>query len=259
MDSKVFEAYSQYYDLLYKDKNYEAETAYIHHLLKTFQPSAKTILELGCGTGIHAGKLASRGYTVHGIDQSDTMLRMALERRSELNTETAARLSFMEGDIRNYTIARSFDVVISLFHVMSYMTTTADLEMAIKTARKHLERGGVFIFDCWHGPAVLHDRPVSRTKTFESDLISVKRTSMPELFADRHVVDVHFDIEIQDKKTTTLTKLHEVHSMRYLFTEELKSLLDENGMDLIHAEEWLTRGPLSEQTWNACYVCRHKT
>lgn len=258
MDARVFEAYSQYYDLLYRDKNYEAETAYIHNLLKTFHPSSKTILELGCGTGIHAGKLASRGYTVHGIDQSDTMLRMALERRSEMSIETAERLSFMEGDIRNYKTANRFDVVISLFHVMSYMTSTADLEMAIKTAETHLTRGGVFVFDCWHGPAVLHDKPVSRTKTFENETIAVKRTSVPELFPDRHVVDVHFDIDIQNKKTNTHTKLHEVHAMRYLFTEELKSLLDENGMDMIHAEEWLNKEPLSERTWNACYVCRHK-
>jgi SAM-dependent methyltransferase len=258
MDKQVFDIYSRYYDLLYKDKDYEAETAYVDQLIRTFHPDTLQILELGCGTGIHASQLAARGYHVHGIDRSDTMLRMALDRQSRLDPAIGARLSFMEGDIRNYREARQFDTVISLFHVMSYMTAAADLEQAIRTARTMLKQNGLFIFDCWHGPAVLHDKPVSRTKTFEDDTMLVTRTSVPDLYFDRHVVDVNFTIRIHDKKTQQDKHLQEIHSMRYLFTEELKSLLDENGLEMIHAEAWMSRKPLSEQTWNACYICRNK-
>ncbi|MBL7937685.1 MAG: class I SAM-dependent methyltransferase, partial [Bacteroidia bacterium] len=67
MDKKVFETYSQYYDLLYKDKNYISETDYIVSLIETFNLSTKNILELGCGTGIHASLLAEKGYYVEGI------------------------------------------------------------------------------------------------------------------------------------------------------------------------------------------------
>ena len=70
MDKKVFETYSQYYDLLYKDKDYKAETDYIISLIKEYHSNTDTILELGCGTGMHASILAENGYKVEGIDLS---------------------------------------------------------------------------------------------------------------------------------------------------------------------------------------------
>lgn len=258
MDKKVFETYSQYYDLLYKDKNYTQETEYLHSLILKFNPDSKYLLELGCGTGIHASMLAEKGFTIEGIDKSETMLRKALDRQSSLPYSVSEKLSFLEGDIRTYKSSLKFDVVISLFHVMSYMTTNKDLNRAIETAKNHLKHRGIFIFDCWHGPAVIHDKPTSRTKQFENESISVKRISTPDIFQDTHIVDVNFEINILNKKTNELTKLHEVHSMRYLFTEEVNSLLEIHGLEIIHAEEWITKEALSEKTWNACYVVRAK-
>ena len=49
----IFDNYSQYYNLIYKDKDYETEVDYTHRLLTRFN-SGKKLLELGCGTGIHA-------------------------------------------------------------------------------------------------------------------------------------------------------------------------------------------------------------
>ena len=73
------------------------------------------------------------------------------------------------------------------------------------------------------------------------------------------MVDVNFEISIHDKEKNKETKLHEMHSMRYLFTDELHSLMKINGLELIHAEEWMTKNALSEHSWNACYVCRNKS
>ena len=62
METKVFDAYSNYYDLLYQDKDYVAETEYINSLISSYSKNAESILELGSGTGIHAGLLANIGY-----------------------------------------------------------------------------------------------------------------------------------------------------------------------------------------------------
>jgi ubiquinone/menaquinone biosynthesis C-methylase UbiE len=51
---KVFNAYARYYDLLYNDKAYHSESAYIHSIIKQYVPNAKSVLELGSGTGAHA-------------------------------------------------------------------------------------------------------------------------------------------------------------------------------------------------------------
>ena len=49
----VFEKYAQYYDLLYQDKDYRAETDYILSLIKKYQPETSQSLEFGAGSGIH--------------------------------------------------------------------------------------------------------------------------------------------------------------------------------------------------------------
>jgi SAM-dependent methyltransferase len=253
---KVFDEYSQYYDMLYRDKDYAGEAKYVHSLITEFKPEAKTIFEMGCGTGMHAACFADLGYTVTGIDRSTEMLRKAEERRRSTNSVVASRLSFCEGDVRSYVSDKRNEVAISLFHVMSYMQTATELEQALATANHHLLPGGIFIFDCWHGPAVLADRPISRRKEFENEQVHIERTSIPQMDEKLQRVDVHFDIVIGQKSSGVKKMLQEDHRMRYLFTEEIAELAKKNGLELIHSEEWLSRKPLSEKTWNACYVLK---
>ena len=75
--------------------------------------------------------------------------------------KTAGGLTFTTGDIRDIRLNQRFDVVIALFHVISYQTTNDDVTAAFQTARQHLNPGGIFIFDVWYGPAVLTERPRS--------------------------------------------------------------------------------------------------
>lgn len=249
---KVFDAYSLYYDLLYKDKDYAAETNYVSGLIKEFNPFARTILELGCGTGKHAVCFAAHKFSVHGIDQSETMLHKA-------KTIATDFISFEKADIRNYTSPEKYDVVISLFHVMSYMTDDPSLCAVFKTAKNHLLKNGLFIFDCWHGPAVIHDPPVSRSRVFEDAHTFVKRISTPEVFPAKNRVDVHFKVNVKNKHTSEENVLKETHSMRYLFPDELDKIAAENNFETLRQEEWLSAFPLSDRSWNGCYVYRLKT
>ena len=253
---KVFDAYSEYYDLLYNDKNYAAEVDYINSLIQQYANNTNTILELGCGTGLHACLLAKLGYNIHGIDRSKTMLDKAIKRKEGLDKVTIEKISFASGDICHYKNNKTYDTIISLFHVMSYMETNDHLVQAIQTAKVHLNPEGLFIFDCWHGPAVLNDRPVSRTKVFENADMYVKRVSIPKMHPEKNTVDVHFDILMHNKNTNEEIHLQESHKMRYLFQDEIHKLLQSANFSLLHTEEWLTKHALSESTWNACYICK---
>jgi len=76
----VFGSYARYYDLLYRDKDYAAEAADALRRIRAHSPQARRILELGCGTGLHAIELARRGCQVTGIDISEPMLESARRR-----------------------------------------------------------------------------------------------------------------------------------------------------------------------------------
>ena len=185
------------------------------------------------------------------------MLKRATERQQKLPKPIAQKLSFHEGDVRTYNCNQKFDVVISLFHVMSYMTSDTDLQQAFETAKKHLNPNGIFIFDCWYGPGVIADKPTSRKREFENKLTSVVRTSSPVLHEEKHIVDVNFDISIVTKKTNETVLLKELHSMRYLFTEELINIGNTIQLKLACHEEWLTKNELNSKSWNACYVFKN--
>lgn len=242
---ETFKKYSTYYDLLYRDKDYAAEAAYVARLLRQLHPSCHSVLELGCGTGRHAEHLADKGFEITGIDLSAKMVSLARQR-----THNAA---FLQADVRSFNGSGTFDAVIALFHVMSYQQTGSDLHMTFQTISKHLESGGAFLFDCWHAPAVLSDQPVQRHKEIEDEKLKIVRRTNPMMKKEQPVVSVHFDVEVTDKKTGKCTTFSETHNLRYLFSDEVKQLCDSNGLELTHRAEWMSGKSLSDNTWYACY------
>jgi SAM-dependent methyltransferase len=243
----VFGEYSRYYDLLYADKDYAGEAAYVAKLIRAVRPAAQSILDLGCGTGRHARELAALGFTVTGVDRSAEMVAVA-------RGIPAENVSFFEGDIGTVRLGRRFDVVSSLFHVFSYQTTNAALSAAFATARAHLDEGGLLIFDVWYGPAVLSDRPAVRVKRLGDDDLEIVRVAEPTLQADRNTVDVDFEVLIRDRRTGATSRITEQHSMRYLFGPEVEAFAAAAGMKLLRSEEWLTGKPPSFDTWGVVFV-----
>ncbi|MCA2846809.1 MAG: class I SAM-dependent methyltransferase [Pseudanabaena sp. M135S2SP2A07QC] len=249
----IFGDYARYYDLLYRDKDYIGEAKFIHDLIQTHAPESKNILELGCGTGNHATLLAQESYVVHGIDVSYEMLQIANERISQ---SLASKLTFTHGDIRQVRLNQKFDVVISLFHVISYQTTNQDLLAAFATAKAHLKPNGIFIFDVWYGPAVLTTPPEVRVKRLEDKTVQITRIAEPVIYPNENLVDVNYYIFIKDKKNNTITELQETHKMRYLFKPEIEMLIENSGLKIKSCQEWLTNENANFDTWNVYFLAK---
>ena len=253
-----FDDYAQYYDLLYQDKNYIEEVEYIEKHIKNNSSEAKSILELGCGTGAHAEYLATMGYMVHGVDMSEPMLVQAESRKEKLTSDIAERLTFSYGDIRTVNINTKYDVVVSLFHVMSYQTSNDDLTAVFQTASKHLKPGGIFLFDFWYGPAVLIQKPETRIKRLENNEIKVTRLAEPVMHVNKNVVDVNYDVFIEQKETGHITQIQEKHEMRYIFLPELMRFLDNKSWLKFNSFSWLSGDELCENSWSGFVVATHK-
>jgi SAM-dependent methyltransferase len=249
----VFDAYARYYDLFYGDKDYAAEARYVAAHLRRHAPAAVRILELGCGTGSHAEHLARDGFTVHGVDMSKAMLARAAARKTHLPAEVAGRLSFGPGDARTLRTGEDYDAVVSLFHVMSYQATNADLAAAFSTAAAHLRPGGLFLFDFWYGPAVLGQRPEVRVKRLSDDEIDVTRVAEPVLREVENQVDVNYTVFIQIKATGNVEQVRETHRMRYLSLPEL-ALLRAGTFEERATLAWMGEAPPSLQSWAAFQV-----
>jgi SAM-dependent methyltransferase len=247
----VFGAYSRYYDLLYKDKDYAGEAAYVRSLIQRHHPHAHSLLDLGCGTGRHALLLAEAGYAVTGVDRSPEMLLAAKAQPS-----VGVPPQFLQGDVRSARLAQEFDVVVSLFHVMSYQVTNEDLRAAFLTAKTHLKADGVFIFDSWYGPTVLTERPSVRTRRLEDEHTLVTRTAQPSSYPNTNTVAVNYTMVVLDKQTGKEEELRETHTMRYLFLPEVQLLLESVGLKLADSHEFFTNRPLGFDTWSSVFVAK---
>jgi SAM-dependent methyltransferase len=254
----TFGGYARYYDLLYRDKDYRGETEFVERVIRAHVPRPCRILDLGCGTGVHDVMLAERGHDVTGIDGSEEMLAVASRRVAGLPPAIAARVRFVKGDVRGPDVDGCYDVVLALFHVLSYQLTNDDLNAVFSGVKARLAPDGVFIFDCWYGPAVLTDRPTTRVKRLADENTIVTRIAVPTLHPNLNRVDVRYQLFVKDLRTGKVEEISETHRMRYLFHPELELLAENAGLRIVSSGAWMSDREPDFSTWYVYFVVRHR-
>lgn len=68
------------------------------------------IIDIGCGTGRHSIELSRRGYSVTGIDLSESLMARATEKAKQSNLQ----IDFQRHDARNLPFVNQFDAAIML-------------------------------------------------------------------------------------------------------------------------------------------------
>lgn len=239
--------YAASYDALYADKDYDAECNILEGIFRRFGRPVDTVLDLGCGTGAHAIRLAQRGFEVVGVDLSDGMLQAA-QRRAQRADLSA--VSFVRGDIRSIRLDRQFDAVICMFAVLGYQTSDHDVSDALETVRTHLAPGGPFVFDVWYGPAVEAIGPSTRSRLITTADGELERQASATLELDSHLCTVSYRL-ISRLAGRPEVVTDEAHRMRYFFHDELDHFLGSAGLSLIDLVPFPNvTVPLSPESWN---------
>jgi len=189
-----------------------------------------------------------------GIDLSEEMIKVAKSDAGEGNNTP----KFEVADIRNYEPQHKYDVVISLFHVMSYQNQNEDILKAFKTAAKALDTGGLFLFDVWYGPGVLSDPPAVRVKKVEDDENILIRYANPVMHAEDNIVDVCYNVIVVDKQTSVSKEIDEIHHMRYFFKPEVELILEQSGFSLIACLDCNTLKETDFNSWTSYFVAIRK-
>jgi SAM-dependent methyltransferase len=241
--------YAAAYDTLYRDKDYSAECDLIECVFRAYAGEhVRRVLDLGCGTGGHAARLAQRGYQVVGVDRSEAMLERAQARGS------SAR--FVEADILGLDLGETFDAVVMMFAVLGYQVTNAEVLRALATVRRHLRPGGVFVADAWYGPAVLRERPTDRLKVQDTPDGQLIRAASGELDVRHHLCSVRYHVWRIDH-AERVSQTTEEHRMRFFFPLELEALAAQSEMQVVRLGQFpeFDREP-DEGSWNVMLVAR---
>ena len=154
---------ADYYDAIYaaNGKDYPAEAKLVHQIIKQqFKAKGKTLLDVGCGTGVHIN-LLRKHYQVEGLDIDPYMLQVAKKNYPEIR--------FHQGDMADFNLRRTFDIVICLFSAIGYVKTKARLNKTLKTIANHLNPGGIVLIEPWFSLEQWHSGKIYTTSSAISD------------------------------------------------------------------------------------------
>jgi len=142
----LFENYGQKYDAENFTQGTMGECDFIENELN--HNNSLTILDVGCGTGRHAIELTKRGYSVTGIDLSETQLKRAKEKAENYNL----KIDFQQQDARFLTFNHEFDMAIMICEGGFPLMETDEMNFEIlKSVTKSLKDSGKFIFTTLNG------------------------------------------------------------------------------------------------------------
>ncbi len=226
-----FAVSAKWYDALYTWKDYTGETGRIVELVRRECPRAKTLLDVACGTGVHALHLAGH-FDVEGLDLQPELLEAARKR--------APRLPFHEGDMRAFHLqdgegrTRRFDAITCLFSSIGYLETIADLEAAFASMAKHLAPDGVLLVEPWFQPADFNPvRP--HMLTADQPDLKICRMSEARVEGDLSVIDFFYQVAEGNR----VYRLEESHKLRLSTPEELIAAMATAGLQGRYLEDGL--------------------
>ena len=134
-----YEAFAYYYDSLMDQDFYNDYIQFINEHVKDYQ----TVLELGCGTGEIAIRLAHLGKQVCATDISKDMLEVAKYKCIDFKAD----VMLSRIDMCDFAVDSQLDLILCLCDSLNYVIDLKDVKQAFENTYNALKKGGSFIFD----------------------------------------------------------------------------------------------------------------
>lgn len=220
MSNQQFTEIARYYDDLMAGVPYRLWVDYVEALLQRVGFRPHTVLDAACGTGNVSEILSARGYEVVGADIAPGMIEAAKAKHSKVD--------YYVQDMAELELGRKFDLAISLFDSLNYITDPERLAKAIERVGEHVVEGGYFIFDVNTIYALSHhffDQANLATDRYPHYIWS------SEFDHSTRICTVNMTFEVLEDGMTRQFK--EVHLQRGHTLEELTDMLIDAGFEVV--------------------------
>jgi ubiquinone/menaquinone biosynthesis C-methylase UbiE len=251
MSDSEFQSFTQvapWYDVLMAGVPYEQWVRYLEELLKEFGHVPELVLDLACGTGKVSRLLAKKGYEVVGVDGSLAMIEEARRRTRGGEAEyVCQRMERLDLD-------RRFDLTVSFFDSLNYLTDPADLQECCNRVFRHLHPGGLFVFD-------MNGEYAFEANMFNQESHGPRRKIEYSWRSDydrtTRLCSVYMEFRVREGGKPK--EFREVHVQRAYSVEEVNGMLEEAGFTVLAVYNAYTLEPARPKSDRIFWVARRPT
>jgi SAM-dependent methyltransferase len=221
----MFSESAEYYDLVYRWKDYKGEAEKLSKLFVKYVPSPQSILDVGCGTAEHLRFLS--GYRMVGLDIDPTFIRLAKGK--------IPSAEFHVGDMRRFRLGLRFDIILCLFSSIGYLLEDESIVSALSCFKNHLQPGGAILIEPWFEPNAWVDGPAQLVAAEEGQR-KVCRVMSSRRDGDRSFLEAHY-LFVNGANVRYATERHE---LRLLSRERWFDLFRSADLEVEYLSEGLT-------------------
>ena len=248
---EAYSSFAQVYDLFMDNVPYEEWSRYLISLLKEYQVTDGTVVELGCGTGKMTRLLADAGYDMVGVDNSAEMLEIAGERQEE---EERNDILYLLQDMREFELYGTVRAVISACDSVNYITDDEDLTEVFRLVNNYLDPEGLFVFDF---NTEYKYREILGEQTIAEDREECSFIWDNYYDEDERINEYELTLFVRDEEQPQLyRKYQEEHFQRAYTLEQIRHMLTEAGLEYVTAYDDYTKESPHDRSERICVVAR---
>ena len=221
--------HAPFYELTLRSrgKDFDTEARDVARRIRRLRPSARSLLDVACGTGAHLQTLRSIFDHVEGLEIAPAMCERARRR--------LPGVTIHQEDMRAFELDRTFDAVTALGVGLGFLATVDDLRLAVSNMADHVEPGGVLVAEPWWLPDRYVDRYVGSDLVHDGDRV-LARVSHTE----RRDGVAHMEARWLVGDPGGLRSFTTTDAFTLFSRADYDDAFDRAGCDVGYEESWLT-------------------
>ena len=227
------------YDLFMDETPYESWLRFILEKFEKYNVPKELVLDLGCGTGTLTEMLAEKGYDMIGVDLSQEMLGIAIEKRDNSGKD----ILYLCQDMREFELYGTVRAIVSVCDSINYILEDEEVIETFKLVNNYLDPDGIFIFDfntLYKYAEVIGDATIAENR---DDYSFIWENYYHE---EEHINE--YDVTIFAREGELFRKSVETHFQRGYTAQEMISFIEAAGMVVLEVLDEETHEAPTETT-----------
>ncbi len=218
---------AKYYDLMRQYRDYDQECRFADSIIQKYRPGTRKVLDICCGTGAHALRMARLGYEVTGVDLSPDMLDIARGKAKRADLPIDLRCI----DVRKLNEIEVYQAAYCLGYTFLYMTKYSEVMSFFETVNRTLSVGGVFLLDFINGWSLIEEFQQDHF-VYEDENTTITHHEKSSLDKKKRVKHIEFNYSITNSDGQVKNIIAR-EDLRIFFDDEVQMLLAQGGFDNI--------------------------